>query len=133
MSTTIPLDALKAISQGEPLDEVSGDYDVPLETVRKVAPLVGREPHEYHCGLDADHDGGCRSVDPPPLPAIRTEAAYRMRRLEEWCSKPGYWWDTVQEMAELLENFYGDQDEAAHARAMELAHLLIPDFSEVAR
>lgn len=39
---SIPLDALKAISQGEPLDEVAGDFRVPLDVVKAVAPLVGR-------------------------------------------------------------------------------------------
>jgi hypothetical protein len=39
---SIPLDALKAIAQGEPLTEVAGDYHVPLDVVKAAAPLVGR-------------------------------------------------------------------------------------------
>jgi hypothetical protein len=39
---SIPLDALKAIAQGEPLTEVAGDYHVPLDIVKAAAPLTGR-------------------------------------------------------------------------------------------
>jgi len=39
---SIPLDALKAIAQGEPLTEVAGDYHVPLDIVKAAAPLAGR-------------------------------------------------------------------------------------------
>lgn len=38
----ISLPALRALAQGEPLDEVADDYRVPLDVVQAAAPLIGR-------------------------------------------------------------------------------------------
>lgn len=57
-TSSIPLDALQAIAQGEPLDEVAGDYGVPLDVVRAAAPCCGRKDDEGHvkAGIDAKPD-----------------------------------------------------------------------------
>jgi hypothetical protein len=41
----IPLDALRAMAQGEPLEDVVSDYGVPEDVVLDVAPLVGRSAY----------------------------------------------------------------------------------------
>ncbi len=42
--TVFTLAALRAIAHGEPLEDVAGDYRVPLDAVMTVAPWMGREP-----------------------------------------------------------------------------------------
>lgn len=58
---SIPLDALRALAQGEPLDEVSGDYGVPLDVVEQVAPWVGRKA-DLGAALDAIRSDLCVSA-----------------------------------------------------------------------
>lgn len=71
---SIPLDALKALAQGEPLDEVAGDYGVPLDVVETVAPWVGRKVEPETPDADAEMRGGHWTLelrDGRPLQSVR--------------------------------------------------------------